>query len=479
MHALLKTQPRGYWLDLAGQLLRAIILLIPTGLLLGAAARTTGQVQLMLLLGVAFQALVVGMTLISSWGRQQPLAPSIITLYLIGLGWLWWGVGSFDDWYMHLARSILLVVPILAFGLGTLTDSGAPAIRRARLLAQRLAARKDWPSDLAACQSLPEVKAFREALHIDATPALALLEHKRPEVRVAALGALEFRKDWRPGQAEYVLRVAQIAPEPPVRAAAVGALGNLEDRLVVEALANFLRDQSWEVRQAATEALLWDTERRWPWIRYAVRRTLADPLLANDGPLRHNGNLLSPEAVNDLNSWATEKGLLASRAALTLGAHYGRALGERPDDTLLPTLRHQLADSHTPPVLRIELARLLWNSRELDRGLLLQLLDSSNPAPLRLIAVEALLGEDRDQPGSAEAMGALRDLARLPNREIALATAELVQRRLGVDVGLRPGEPLPLLHSRQAAEVTRRVMMWAARDEVAENVMDSQPLVER
>src|SRR5262249_15991371 len=90
--------------------------------------------------------------------------------------------------------------------------------------------------------------------------------------------------------------------------------------------------------------------------------------------------------------------------------------------------------------------------------LLTRLLSPANPAPLRLTAADALLA-DSDNP---DALAALRDIARLPNREIALATAEVVQRRLNVDFGLAPEGPLPPLHSRQAAEVTRRVMMWAA-----------------
>ena len=89
---------------------------------------------------------------------------------------------------------------------------------------------------------------------------------------------------------------------------------------------------------------------------------------------------------------------------------------------------------------------------------------AANPAPLRLLAVETLLAE-RDHPA---APAVLRDLARLPNREIALATAAVVQRRLGVDFGLKLNEPLPALHTRQAAEITRRVMKWAAEyDEAA------------
>jgi HEAT repeat protein len=430
----------------------------------------------MLWLGTGFQVVVCCLSFFSRKAREVGIGPSVITLYLIALGWLWWGAHDQVDWFGYLARAVLLVVPMAVFALQTLTESGATVIRRARMLADRLASRKEWPADLAACRTLPEVKAFREALHWDATPALALLRHKRPEVRVAALAALEFRKNWRLGQAEYVLWVAQNSQEPAVRAAAVSALANLDERALVETLANFLRDPSWEVRRAATEAILWETEQRWPWIRHAVRRTLADPVLQNDGPLRHDGTLLTAEAVTDLASWATEKGVVASRAALTLGAHYSRALSERTGGSLLASLKQQLADPHAPPVLRMELARILLEHRELNRPLLEQLLDSANPAPLRLTAVEALLQESRDTSGPPAALAALRDLARLPNREIAMATADLVQRKFGVDVGLPPGQPLPPLHSRQAAEVTRKVMMWAAEYDRPENVADSQPL---
>ena len=45
------------------------------------------------------------------------------------------------------------------------------------------------------------------------------------------MAALDFRKHWRPGQAEVVLKLALRAEEPAVRAAALSALANLEDRL--------------------------------------------------------------------------------------------------------------------------------------------------------------------------------------------------------------------------------------------------------
>lgn len=443
--------------SLPARISETILLLLPAGLLFICALRQNEPVNLLLWIGTGFQLLVCGLNFISRHNRRDSIGPSIITLYVIALGWLWLGTRGSDDWYPHLAQAILLVMPLLVFALQILTDSGAPAIRRAQTLASAVANRRDWPNDLASCRTLPEVKALREALHVDAAPALALLRHKRVEVRIAALSALEFRQNWRTGQPEMVLQLALRAEEPLVRAAALTALGNAHERAVIEGVAEFLRDPSWEVRRAATESLLWDPEHRWGWIRHAVRRALGDPACQEDGPLYCDGQPLTTDAVADLTAWAAEKGAVGIRAAATLGAHYTRELSEGASADRVEQLRRQLADPHAPPPLRIELVRLLQANQELDRGVLEQLLDPASPAPLRLTAVEALLAHD-DHPG---ALAALHDLARLPNREIALATAGLVQRRLGVDLGLPPSEPLPPIHSRQAAEVTRRVLCWA------------------
>ncbi len=457
--------------------LRLAILLLPTALLVIAGLRYSGTNRAMIWLGTAFQVIVCSLSFVSKGSWRQPVGPSVITLYLIGLAWLWWG-DTANDWLTNLSKAILLVVPLTIFGFQTLYESGAPAIRRARLLANRLADRHDWPADLPACRSLPEVKALRAALHVDAAPALALLDHPRPAVRVAALAALEFRKEWRPGQAELVLQVAQRAEQPAVRAAAVAALGNVDDRILIETVAHFLHDTAWEVRKAAIEALLWDTENRWGWFRYAMRRYLADPMFASDGAVVHEGGLFGPEAIKDLTAWCAEKGLLAQRAALTVGAHFARVLAQRPDESLIRALRKQLADPHLPAVLRLELGRLLQNNEELDQPLLEKLLEPSNPAPLRLIASETILKEHAKGPSHSAAVAALRDLARLPNREIALATADVIQRRLGVDLGMGLGQPLPPAHSRQAAEITRRVMSWATQYSMNgdEGVEDSLPV---
>lgn len=461
MHALFATRPGQKLLAALTQVARALFLLMPGVLILVASLRTEGPTRTLLWLGAGFQAAVCLLHFLTPRSGRQPLAPALVTLNLIGLGWLWICVEPSDDWFLHLAQALLLIVPLTVFALQALAGSRAPAIRRARVLAQRLAQRPDWPADLAACRALPEVKALREALHVDATPALELLHHPRLEVRLAALAALEFYKNWRPGQADMVLLLARTAPEPAVRAAAINALANLDNRPTVELLAEFLRDPVVEIRRAACEAVLWDCERRWKWVRSALRCALSDPICQDDGPVRFDMHALPREALADLHAWATERGILAVRAALTLGTYYAQRLAEGPEKELVRALQAEVADPHTPATLRMELAQLLRDAGQLDHELLEQLVAAINPVPLRLLAVEALLDGDR-HPG---ALAALHDIARLPNREIALLSADIIQRRLGVDMGLPLGQPLPPIQSRQAAEVTRQVMLWAAQQE--------------
>jgi len=60
-----------------------------------------------------------------------------------------------------------------------------------------------------------------------------------------------------------------------------------------------------------------------------------------------------------------------------------------------------------------------------------------------------------------QAVNVLREVARQPNRELALSAAVIVQKYLQIDMGLALGEPPPPLHSREAAEVTKRIIDWA------------------
>ncbi len=466
--------PRPTWTPalIGAAMARLPILAVPALLLLAAASRAPEGHNLILWFGAAFQALISILTVLSHRTWRQSVAPMVVTLYLTALSWLWFG-DAVDDWLNHFSKAVLVVAPLLAFGYQSLKESGALVLRRANMLAHRLATRLEWPADLRDVRNLPEVKALRASL-IDAGPALVLLRHPRPEVRLAGLAALEFRKEWGPGQAELVLQIAQSAEQPALRAAAVAALGNVENRELIEMVASFLHDNSREVRRAAIDALLWDCEKRWPSLRYQARRCLADPLFSGDGPMLPDGQLLSVEAVHDLTAWCAEKGHVSARAAATLAAHYNRLLSERPEAAVVANLRKLLADAHTPAVFRLELGRLLQIHQELDIGLLETLVDPANPGSLRLIACETILADHPDKPMlKTLAVSALKDLARLSNRELALATADVVQRRLGVDLGMGLGQPLPPLHSRQATDITRRVMHWANQFDEAEEMEKS------
>src|SRR5262245_27627901 len=174
---------------LLARLGRVGLLLLPALLLLGAALRQPASARDglgLLWLGAAFQGLACLLALVSRHGQREPAGPVVIMLYVIALSWLLLGTSGWNDWFLHVAQATLLVVPLGFFAAQCLRDSGAPALRRARHLARRLAVRPNWPGDLQACRLLPEVKALREALHVDASPALALLNNPRAAVRVAA-----------------------------------------------------------------------------------------------------------------------------------------------------------------------------------------------------------------------------------------------------------------------------------------------------
>jgi len=456
MHALLayRSKSRAVLLPLG----RLAVVFLPLGLFLTASLRcSAGPRRDLLWLGTLFQALGLALLLLRPQGGKYRLGTPVMMLYVVALAWLLLAPLALDDWFFHLAQALLVIIPLLFFGWYCLRESGALTLRHARLLAEQLARRLDWPTDLTQIRLLREVRQLREAMVLDTAPALNLLGHSRLEVRVAALAALEYRSGWEPNQPDMILQLARQSIEPEVRASAMLALASVEDRVVGEAMGEFLYDPALMVRQAAGEALLWNTEERWPWLRHAVRYALNHPATHDDGPLFYAETAYSADAVADLTAWAADKGQLSLRAALTVGAHYQQALTVEADPEMVPYLRTVTADVRTPAMLRLELTRLLAQIQELDDGLLHHLIDPSAPAPVRLIAVETLLA----QGDSLEAVAALHELARLPNREIALATAEVVQRRLGIDMGLPRAQPLPPIQSRQAADVARRVLVWA------------------
>ncbi len=447
---------------------RAALLGVPVFLLAGAVGRSSGISVWVLSCGTVCQAVLCLLSL-RPMRLRISASPTYILHYLLALAWLWIGAGREEHWYPYVAQAVLLVIPLCIFARQTLHGTGAATQRRAELLASSLASRSKWPIDLGECRSWPEVKAFREALYLDATPALKLLEHPRDEVHFVAVVALEFHKNWRAGQAERILKAAADADEEEVRAAAVMAIANVEDRYLVESVANYLADPSPKVRRAASEALLWDLENRWSWIRHAVRKALANAAATGDSVEVFAYLSLPTAAVDDLIAWTAEKGLLAQRAATVLAGYYSKRLDHETDGKLCQDLCRALAHTKLAPPLRIELARVLCARQQMSVETAEDLLDGANPVPLRLVAAESLL----QQSPSETARAALLELARIPNRELALSTAKVVQRYLGVDLGLALTEPLPSLNTRQAQDTVIRLIRWAQEQSAA----DAQSMV--
>ena len=431
------------------------LLLLPTAVL-GALACRVETVTLATGAGVQLLFALVFFRAHPVW--RPPVSASLGVLYLVALGWAWVPTRGSDDWAAHAAQGILLLGAVGLVALHDLTRTGAEPLRRASKWARRISARRRWPAELVDCRILPEANALRAAIWQEAAPALALLSDPRAQVQVAALGALEYRPYWRPGEAELVLKVARGSPEPVVRASAAYALAGVRNPELIDALGGFLRDSSPMVRNAACEALLWEGDSRWPAAREAVREALADPNLADDGPLFVGATRLPVVAVADLTAWAGEHPPLSGRAVHTLIEQYHRALLDADRPELASELAFQMLAPETPPGLRIELAGLLRDHHMLGPDLLDLLSNPDQPAPMRLFAAEVML---RNNPDDPDGVDVLRGLARQPNRELAVQIGGILQNVLGLDLGLPDDGQLPAPNSKPAADVARRVQMWA------------------
>ncbi len=429
------------------------LLLLPCTLLGGLGYRTD---LLPLYAGAGVQA-VFALTFLRAhpvW--RPPVSASLIILYLIALAWLWLPTRSSSDWAIHLGQSVLLLVAVALAAIHDLVRTGAEPLRRSNKWCGRLATRAQWPLQLTDCRTLPEVVVLRSAALDEVRPVLALLADPRPEVQCAALGVLEYRQQWQPGEAELVMKTARESIEPVVRAAAVYAMAAVDSADLVGGLARLLRDPTAEVRAAAAEVLLWDIETRWPFAREGVRESLADPRLANEGPLFTSGRLPTA-AMADLIAWAEEHAPLAPRAIFTLIEQYHRDLTSYDRPELASQLAATMFDPNTSPTLRVELAALLRDHDMLSVDLLDRLTNVNQPGPIRLFAAEQMLRLNLHDPDGVDV---LRGLARQPNRDMALSVAGVVQNLLGLDLGLPPGE-LPPSNSKLAADVARRVLLWA------------------
>ncbi|MFM7148971.1 MAG: HEAT repeat domain-containing protein [Gemmataceae bacterium] len=355
----------------------------------------------------------------------------------------------------HFTQAVLFLFPMAIFIRFWLEETGSLTFKRVRRLIRQLERRMDWPRDLLSCRDLPEVLGLRRALVRDPSPVMRLLSHPHDCVRAACLASLEYQTNSRPGQAQLLLQTARAAFDPSIRAMALVSLANVEDRTIIDSLTDFLRDSSPLVRRTAMDMVLWDTETRWHWIRDGVRRSLADPALQNDGSLELPLNQVTPDVERDLHVWANEKGVIALRAGQTLISYYSRCLAGDAPSNMVENLRARLTSPQTPPILRLQLAQMLFEAGELTPEDLKQLLHSSQSASIRLIAVEGLL----QQGNQGDALATLQELARMPNREIALSIAAILQKYFSLDMG--QGSEPPHAQSIQAAQVAQKVTAWA------------------
>lgn len=442
-------------LRFAGWVISCFLLGLPSGVLGYLAYRLD---SLPLAAGAGVQGLFVLVFLRAHPIWRPPVSASVVILYLIALGWAWLPTRDSTDWAVHLGQGILLLGAVGLVALHDLTRTGAEPLRRANKWSRRIAGRTHWPLQVADCRTLPEVVALREAVRDQPGPALALLSDPRPQVVTAALGALEYRSHWRPGEAELVLKVAKATREPAVRAAAAYALAAVENADLIAGLAGMLRDPAPEVRHAAAEALLWDGDRRWGFARDAVREALADPKLADDGPLFAGATRLPAAAVADLTTWAAEHPPLGKRAIMSLVEQYHRGLLDADRPELASELAAYMLAPEAPPGLRIEIAALLRDHHMLSADRLDRMTNPDQPGPMRLFAAEVML---RGNPNDPDGVDVLRGLARQPNRELAVQIGGILQNILGVELGLPSNGSLPAPNTKMAAEVARRVLAWA------------------
>jgi hypothetical protein len=385
------------------------------------------------------------------------LRRSIIALYLIALAWHWICRGDSHTKLSYLITGVLLLIPLCLMVFQELNSSATASNRRARLLVHRLAHRRDWPEQLADCRNLPDALALREALQEDPTPALTLLDHPDPRPRLCALSALQYRRKWKRAHAQFVIQTAQASMEPIVRSTALTALATVTDPILINAIAQYLRDPSPDVRRAAAGALLWKPEKRWPVLRLPLRSALGDPRCARDGALPCLTPL--PEiALNDLTIWAGEIGAVGQRATMTLIGYYRRMINEDSSSELIDHLQRQMFIDSVPSAVRVEIAYLLSEHHLLHQQQLERLMEPNQPGPLQLLAIEAILKEKQDE----RAIELLREIAKQPNRVLALAAAGVVQKCLQIDLGMPLGNP-PAANTREAAEIIRRLMRWATR----------------
>jgi hypothetical protein len=455
-----------------GRVLRVAAVAGPAILLGAGWLRGAGETAWWFGNGAAVAVVVALATLVMSRGLP-PLGVGVMANWPIA--WIFAAIPTAggareSDWYVLFLDGVLPLPALAVASAFVVRQSGAILIQHARRVAHRISTKADWPDDLHACLDLPLVRELREAICFDATPAIQLLSNAKPEVRLCALAAMERRLRFRTGQMERIVALLRKETEPEILAAALRTLFHCHEVRILEAVVEKLQHSSQTVRHAAAEVLLRESSsrRRWQYIRTGVHEALGDGSIRDEGSFLPSGQRIHPDAVEDFLAWSAERGVVGIRAANTLAVHFLQLMVEQPQAGTWQ-VRQLAEDVNRPAQLRVALARLLCDRGYADPPLLETLIAPVNPAPLRLVAADALL-----QGGPhMRSIACLREIGRIPNRELSLVTADVVQRRLGIDMGLAMGQPLPGVSSSRAVEVQRRLMTWASKIDHSEDALDT------
>ena len=441
--------------SLAASLVLSVLLLGPSVLLGLAAVRADGLPR-SVAAGVAVTLGLEAVFLLYRYGPGRAARSLfLLVFYGIAVGVLRFNSPDFSSLVTHLSLAAAILVPVGLFCRRELATTGG-GTRRVKFLIRQLLTRKEWPVSYAAYRDCPQLQALREGLRENSAPALPLLAHDDVRIQVAVLTCLELHQHWRKGQVEAVLQRAHHSDEPAVRATAALALANVVKSRHLQGLLAFLRDPNEEVRRAAAMAVLWDAGSRWTEIRGQIRLALAAAHAAKDGPLPCSGALPNA-AINDLVMWSAEAGVIGKRSTQTLVRHCQKAIHEDGSPAAILRVVSLVSDPKVPAPVRVEVAHRLQQADAFPHDIANRLLGPGNPTMLRVQAAGAVLSRH----GDPRAVEVLREAARQPNREIALAAAAIVQKYLSVDMALPVGAELPAINSREAADITRRVLKWA------------------
>lgn len=433
------------------------VLLFPAMLLVSSVLWVRQSPYPAALIGLGVAMAMTAFVFLTRWGTARVMSSKfLLFFYLVAYTALRFVEPDLGNPWCHLSLSLCLLTPVCVFMYRELTATGGN-IRRARFILKSVLQREEWPERYEDIRQIPEIRALREALRENPSPALAFLNHPSPKLQAVVLTALEFQPSWRKDQADAVIQRANFTDEPLVRTAAVMALACVTKSRHLACVVPFLTDASPEVRRAAGIALLWDARTRWNDVRGHVREALSQQHTAKDGALPCSG-ALPLTAVHDLLMWAGEAGTIGKRATQTLLRHCKKTIEEDGSAEAIDRMVTMLQDQKVMPAIRVEIAHRLQDTTHLAPEVAVKLLGAGQPTMLRVIAAGSMLSQ-REDPRAVEV---LRDAARQPNREIALAAAVIIQKYLGVDMGLPMGGELPNPNSRLAAEVTRRVIKWSA-----------------